>query len=408
MESKTNKIQKLLQSLCPNGVEYKTLGEVCERIFAGGTPKTNNSRFYNGDIPWLRSGEINFNKIYKTEKTITQLGFEKSSARWIKEKSCLLAMTGATVGRCAVNEIAITANQSVCAMEVNKNLDYRFLYYYLANNYIKIKNSGQGVLTSLNISNIKQIKIPIPPLEVQQEIVRILDKFTELEKELEKELEARRKQYAYYRENLLSLEYLESKDSGVRLVSLGELGTFIRGNGLQKSDFVDSGIPCIHYGEIHTYYKTFAHHTKSFVSAKTAEKLKKAQYGNLVIAGVSENKEDACKAVVYLGKDDVCISGDSFAFSHSQNPKFIGYMLQTQAFSEYKQKYTYGTKVMRMHIDKLKQFKIPIPPLEVQQEIVRILDKFEDLTQNLQQGLPAEIQARKKQYEYYREMLLSF
>ncbi len=208
----TNKIQKLLQSLCPNGIEWKTLGEVCERIFAGGTPKTNNSRFYNGDIPWLRSGEINFNKIYKTEKTITQLGFEKSSARWIKEKSCLLAMTGATVGRCAVNEIAITANQSVCAMEANKNLDYRFLYYYLANNYIKIKNSGQGVLTSLNISNIKQIKIPIPPLEIQQEIVRILDKFTELEKELEKELEARKKQYAYYREKLLSLEYLESKD----------------------------------------------------------------------------------------------------------------------------------------------------------------------------------------------------
>ena len=205
-----NSIEELLKTHCPNGVEYKPLGEVCEKIFAGGTPTTTNAKFYNGDIPWLRSGEINFNKIYKTEKTITELGFEKSSAKWIKAKSCLLAMTGATVGRCAVNEIDLTANQSVCAIEVSENLIYKFLYYYLANNYVKIKNSGQGVLTSLNISNIKQIQIPIPPLIVQEKIVSILDTFTELEAELE----ARKKQYAYYREKLLSFDYLDSITGG--------------------------------------------------------------------------------------------------------------------------------------------------------------------------------------------------
>ena len=398
MESKTNKIQKLLQSLCPNGVEWKTLGEVCE---------LNNFKQIGAiDIELLKKDNC--------ENQVKLLPSSKNYDWWSDKESCGEFLCNGeimTLGRARYANLKYHKGDFVSSnniiIQAKSVINGRFLYH-LINNNIKKFYVETSTYPKFDNNIFKSFKIPIPPLEVQQEIVRILDKFTELEKELEKELEARKKQYAYYRENLLSLEYLVIKNSGVKLVSLGEIGTFIRGNGLQKSDFVDSGIPCIHYGEIHTYYKTFAHHTKSFVSAKIAEKLKKAQYGNLIIAGVSENKEDACKAVVYLGKDDVCISGDSFAFSHSQNPKFIGYMLQTQAFSEYKQKYTYGTKVMRMHIDKLKQFKIPIPSLEVQQEIVRILDKFEDLTQNLQQGLPAEIQARKKQYEYYREMLLSF
>lgn len=191
-------------------------------------------------------------------------------------------------------------------------------------------------------------------------------------------------------------------------MALGEIGTFTRGSGLQKSDFVKSGIPCIHYGQIHTYYGTFADKTISFVSEDKAKRLKKAKYGDLIIAGVSEDKECVCKAVVYLGKENVCISGDSFAFSHSQNPKFVGYMFQTQAFSKYKQKYSHGTKVIRLSIDKLQNFKIPLPPLEIQEKIVSILDKFESLANDLSQGLPAEIKVRNKQYEYYREKLLSF
>lgn len=191
-------------------------------------------------------------------------------------------------------------------------------------------------------------------------------------------------------------------------MALGEIGTFTRGSGLRKSDFTESGIPCIHYGQIHTYYGTFADKTISFVSESTAKKLKKAKYGSLVIAGVSEDKEAVCKAVVYLGKDEICVSGDTFVFSHSQNPKFIGYIFQTENFSIYKQKYSNGTKVIRLSIDKLKQFKIPIPPLAIQEKIVSILDKFEALANDLSEGLPAEIKARKKQYEYYREKLLSF
>ncbi|MCR2055564.1 restriction endonuclease subunit S [Campylobacter helveticus] len=194
----------------------------------------------------------------------------------------------------------------------------------------------------------------------------------------------------------------------MELKHLGELGAFTRGNGLTKSDFVDSGVPCIHYGQIHTHYHNYTHSTISFVSQEVAKKLKKAKYGDLVISGVSEDKECVCKAVVYLGEQEACVSGDTFIFSHSQNPKFIGYLFQAEPFDKFKKKYAQGAKVLRVHNKQLEKFQIPLPPLEVQRDIVEILDKFDTLTNDLARGLPAEIEARKKQYEYYRERLLDF
>ena len=198
----------IAQLLNDEKVQYKTLGEVCDKIFAGGTPTSTKEEYYNGTIPWLRSGEINFNEIDKTEKTITELGFSKSSARWVRKNSVLLAMTGATVARSAVNNIKLTANQSVCALETNESIiNYKYLYYCLANKYEALKNQGQGVLSSLNLTTIKKIPIPLPPLSVQQEIVRILDKFTQLEAELD----CRKRQYEYYRNALLSFGDLENR-----------------------------------------------------------------------------------------------------------------------------------------------------------------------------------------------------
>ena len=194
----------------------------------------------------------------------------------------------------------------------------------------------------------------------------------------------------------------------VSWLKMSEIGTFIRGNGLQKKDFTDSGAPCIHYGQIYTYYGTSATKTKSFVSEETAKKCKKANCGDLIFATVSENVEDVCKCVAWLGKDAICISGDSLAFHHSQNPKYLSYYLQTQEFFDYKRSRVTGTKVIRLHQSKLEQFEIPIPSLEDQARIVSILDKFETLLSDFSQGLPAEIAAVQEQYEYYRDKLLSF
>lgn len=189
---------------------------------------------------------------------------------------------------------------------------------------------------------------------------------------------------------------------------MSEIGTFTRGNGLQKKDFTESGVPCIHYGQIYTYYGTFATKTKSYVSNETAKKCKKAHCGDLIFATVSENIEDVCKCVAWLGDEDICISGDSLAFSHNQNSKYIAYYFQTYAFAKYKRNRVTGAKVIRLHQSQLEQFDIPIPSLDVQERIVSVLDKFETLVKDLSQGLPAEIEARQNQYEFYRNKLLSF
>ncbi len=189
---------------------------------------------------------------------------------------------------------------------------------------------------------------------------------------------------------------------------MGEIGTFIRGNGLQKKDFTESGVGCIHYGQIYTHYGTFATKTKSFVSEKLASKLLKIENGDIVLACTSENIEDVAKAVAWLGKETIVTGGHSVVFKHTANPKYIAYFMQTALFFNQKKRYAYGAKVIDIKTEDLAKILIPIPPLELQEKIVAILDRFETLVNDLTNGLPAEIAAVKDQYEYYRNKLLTF
>ena len=191
---------------------------------------------------------------------------------------------------------------------------------------------------------------------------------------------------------------------GVPFKPLAEIGTFIRGNGLQKKDFTDSGVGCIHYGQIYTHYGTFASKTISFVSEETANNCRKAMPGDLVIAATSENVDDVCKCVAWLGDEEVAISSDAFVFRHNLNPKYVAYYFQSDCFQKQKLPFVTGTKVMRVSSENLAKIIIPIPPMPVQEEIVRILDRFADYSAQLQ----AELQARKAQYEFYRNHLLAF
>ena len=191
---------------------------------------------------------------------------------------------------------------------------------------------------------------------------------------------------------------------GVKHQTLGEIGEFIRGNGIQKRDFRDSGFGCIHYGQIYTYYGLFADHTKSFIDPNLAEKRKKAYKGDLVIATTSENEEDVCKACAWLGEEPIAISGDAYIFRHHQNPKYISYCFQSELFQSQKKKYITGTKVLRVNGDAMAKIHVPVPPLPVQEEIVRILDSFSSLEAELE----AELEARRKEYAYYRNELLTF
>ena len=387
-----SKLQELIRELCPNGVKYKKLGDICKIL--RGKRLTTRDLVLDGKFPVFHGG-------------IEPIGYYSTNNRIAN--SVMLINVGASAGTVGFCKIDFWSSDGCFCFTHNENINQRYLFFVLQSmeSAIKSKVRKAGIPT-LDNKEIERIMIPVPPLPVQEEIVRILDHFTNLAAELQAELQARKEQYEYYRNKLLTFDKIGEGAQSVTWMKMSEIGTFIRGNGLQKKDFTENGVPCIHYGQIYTYYGTSATKTKSFVSEDTAKKCKKAHAGDLVFATVSENIEDVCKCVAWLGDEETCISGDSLAFHHNQNPKYLSYYFQTAAFADYKRTRVTGTKVIRLHQSKLEQFIIPLPSLTEQERIVSILDKFEALINDLSEGLPAEIVAVQEQYEYYRNKLLSF
>lgn len=390
-----SKLQELIQKLCPDGVEYKKLEEVLEyeqptKYIVENTDYDNS---YN--IPVLTAGQT-FILGYTNEK----FGIYRASL-----ESPTIIFDDFTTSFHWVDFDFKIKSSAIKMLRPQKTFNGSFRYVYYAMKCIKY----EAVDHSRHwISKYSQFEIPIPHPDIQEEIVRILDNFTNLAAELQAELQARQEQYEYYRNKLLTFNELNRVGQSVTWMKMSEIGTFIRGNGLQKKDFTESGVPCIHYGQIYTHYGTFAFHTKSFVNEETAKKCKKAHTGDLVFATVSENVDDVCKCVAWLGDEEICISGDSLAFCHNQNPKYLAYYFQTAVFTDYKRSKVTGTKVIRLHQSKLEQFIVPVPSLIEQEHIVSILDKFETLVKDFTEGLPAEIATVQEQYEYYRDKLLTF
>jgi type I restriction enzyme S subunit len=190
--------------------------------------------------------------------------------------------------------------------------------------------------------------------------------------------------------------------AGVPLRALGAVGTFVRGNGLQKKDLVDDGVGAIHYGQVFTTYGTSTRSTKSFVDPALASRLRRARPGDLVIATTSENDADVCKAVAWLGEDEIAISGDAYVFSHQLDPEYVAYFFQTDDFHTQKRRFISGTKVRRVSGTDLARVRIPVPPLAVQREIARILSKMELLKSELE----SELEYRTRQYAHYRDSLV--
>lgn len=191
---------------------------------------------------------------------------------------------------------------------------------------------------------------------------------------------------------------------GVEYKTLGDVATISRGGNFQKKDFTEQGKPCIHYGQIYTRYGLFTDKTLTFINDECFAKQKYAEPNDIIMAVTSENIEDICKCVAWLGSEKVAVSGHSAIIHHSLEPKYLTYFFHSQHFFNQKRKLAHGTKVMEVTPDTLKSIKLPVPPLEVQREIVRILDNFTFLTTEL----AAELAARQKQYEYYRDLLLTF
>ena len=423
-----------------NKIKIMKLGDLFE-LKNGYTPSKSNSEYWeNGDTNWFKIEDIN------TNGRVLSNSLEKVNKKGVKGKlfpeNTLIISTSATIGEYALITKEFLCNQRfTCLITKEEYKDVvlpMFLKHYA---YILSKkcreNIKVGNFPSVDMDKFKKFLIPLPPLEVQKRIVEVLDNFEktckELNIELSSEIEIKQKEYEFIRNYLLTFEEksrqailacelasLRSKQQAQNLIKilqyvygyvevrLGDIGSIVRGNGLQKKDFTEDGVGCIHYGQIYTKYGIATEKTISFVEESLAEKLRKVKKGDIIFAVTSENIEDLCKCVVWLGEDEIVTGGHTAILKHNQNSKFLAYYFQTEAFHSQKRKLATGTKVMDVTATKLEEILIPLPPLEEQQRIVDILDRFDRLCNDISEGLPAEIEARQKQYEYYREKLLNF
>jgi type I restriction/modification specificity protein len=417
MKNNRTFLEKLLDGA---EVEWKPLKDVAEYIRGVTYNKANEStnnigyKVLRANNITLSGNTLNFDDI-KVIKFDTKV---KSSQMLYKNDILISAASGSRehVGKVAFiyQDIDYYFGGFMGVIRCNNNVNSRYLFHIFTSSIFQdylneVLNSS--TINNLNSKVMDSFRLPIPPLSVQTEIVKILDALTALTSELTSELILRRKQYEYYREKLLSFDSLELLGGVVQWIKLIDLGGLIRGNGLQKKDFTETGVPAIHYGQIYTYYGTFATKTKSFVSPELAKKLKKVDYGDVVITNTSENFEDVGKAMVYLGKEQAVTGGHATIFKPNHEKilsKYFVYLTQTSFFTNEKRKYAKGTKVIDVSATDMAKIILPIPPLEEQHRIVSILDKFETLTNSITEGLPLAIEQSQKRYEYYRELLLNF
>ena len=394
-----NFLERLMNGI---GVEWKALGEVVHMRAGQHISASSITEKSSSEYPYPCFGGNGLR------------GFAAKNSH--DGKHLLIGRQGAlcgnvqrTNGKFYATEHAVVVTPSDC---INIDWAFHLLTHMNLNQY-----ASQSAQPGLAVGKIESLKIPIPcpenpkkSLEIQAEIARILESFTKLTAELTAELTARKIQYKHYRDSLLRFD-----NKKVEWKPLGEIGKFIRGKRYTKADFVENGIPVIHYGEIYTRYGVFADEAFSQVGSHLAETLRYAEPGDVVITDVGETVEDVGKAVAWLGDEKVAIHDHCYAFRHAMNPKFVSYCMQTSSFIAEKAKYIARTKVNTLLINGFAKIAIPVPfpddtekSLAEQARIVAILDKFDALTNSITEGLPREIELRQKQYEYYRDLLLRF
>lgn len=387
-----SKLRELIDKYCPNGVEYKPLGDKDVSIMQRGTSLTKKDST-EGIYPVISGGKtpaFYCNLSNRNGETITVAG------------------SGAGAGYVQYWNEPIFVCDAFSIKGVG-DVSTKYLYYCLVNMQEKIyaTKKGGGV-PHVHISSIDKFLIPIPPPPVQEEIVKILDRFAEYAAELQAELQARQEQYEYYRNKLLTFNEIGGGIQGVIWMKMSEVGTFIRGKRFVRTDIVNDGVPCIHYGDMYTYYGLYATESKGMLRNELAPKMRYAQKNDVVIVAAGENKEDIGIGMAWLGDEPAAVHDACFIFKSDLYPQYVSHYLRTKYYHKQIVKHVSEGKICSISAKGLGNAIIPIPPYEEQVRIATQLNKFDALVSDLVQGLPAEIAAVKKQYEYYRDKLLSF
>ena len=391
------KLDELINELCPDGVEYKTIGEITKTISMGLNPRQNfklnteDAKKYYVTVKEFTTGQIKFTE--KTDK-INDVAYELIQKRSNLAQDDILLSGIGTIGKVAIVDIPIdnfNCSESVYLIKLKVDcIEPRFFMHLLRTDKIQsffYSNARGSTLKGIRMQDLKSLQIPVPPLPVQEEIVRILDKFTSYGDCLNKELSLRKKQYEWMRQKLLEIK-------GISVVQIKDVCRIEKGKTpIQKA--VPGEYPLVVTTDERKTCNTYQFNCMavclSLVSARGhgVAQISRIFYqegkfalGNILCAIVPNDKNQLSakflQHYLFYKKDSLLV------------PLMKG-----------------GANVA-LHISDLEKVKFPLPPLSVQQRIVNVLDNFDAICSDLKIGLPAEIDARKKQYEYYRDLLLTF
>lgn len=407
-----SKLEKLIQQYCPDGVEYVRLGDVMS-IQRGASPRPIQNYLTDDEygIPWIKIGDVSIESKYitSTKERVTKEGAAKS--RFLKRGSFILS-NSMSFGRPYILEIDGCIHDGWISMcDFEKHLLPDFLYYLLRSSvvqdfWISKANSG-GAVTNLNSDIVRSTLIPVPPLPVQEEIVRVLDTFTELQAELQAELQKRLQQYNYYRDNLLTNF---TPEQAPKEYTLGEVTVDIYSGATPSKEkreyWVNGTIPWMSSGEVNLgqVYEVEGRITQlGYDKCST----KMVPEGSVVIALAGQGKTRGTVAIL---RTSVCTNQSLAALVPQKeivSGEYLYYYLKTQYAKLREVSAGDGTRG-GLNLKMLKAYKVVIPSHNAQDQIVAILDRFDTLTTDLTQGLPAEIEKRRQQYEFYRDKLLTF
>lgn len=382
-------VDELLAVLAPEGIKYFELQELFETR-NGYTPAKSNASFWaGGTVPWFRMEDLRENGgiLNFAIQSIPEIAVK--SGRIFPANSLLVA-TSATIGDHALVTVPHLSNQRFTSLALKPKyvdfLDINFAYYYgfVLGEWCR-NNTTTSSFASVEMSGFKKFRFPVPPLEVQREIVRILDQFTQLEAELEAELEARRQQYEHYRYELLRLE------ANVPTRDLKDMAENLdnRRKPVERGERTPGDIPYYGASGIVDYVSDFIFD------------------GDYLLVS-----EDGANLLARSTPIAFSISGKTWVNNHAHVLRFESYA--ERRFVEFYlnsidlSPFISGAAQPKLNKANLNRIPIPDPPLADKERIVAVLDKFDALVNDLGIGLPAELAARRKQYEYYRDRLLTF
>ena len=396
-------------------VEWKKLGEVAFYYRGVTYNKKQEVSLNSGGTKILRANNIDLrtNTINLDDLKEISADVRIKEYQWLLPNDILICAGSGSkehIGKVAYisEKIGYAYGGFMGKLVTSEKLSSRYLFHVITSMLFKKyleKALNSTTINNLNSEIIYNFIIPIPSLSEQNRIVGILDTFTASVENLKEQITQRRKQYNRYLDKLYypsKLELLDASKRGeIDVKTLDELGTFTR---FVRTDIVPEGVPCIHYGDMYTYYGIWADKTPTHLTKEISEKLRFAQKGDVVVVAAGENDIDIGVGVAWLSDEDVVVHDACFIFKHNQNPKYLSYYLRSNNYHQQIRMGVVDGKICSISAKELGRTLIAVPSLEEQSRIVSILDTFEASIVNLE----AQLKEREKQYEYYRNKLLTF